>query len=1364
MTIEELLQRVRKAGMDEGTVLSYGATPLAEHAARQGQDPGPWLDALFDFVSILHTQQISLWSPLHFTIEPLARAAGGDAGLFVDLLDATRDLLMDLRDRSVDTTRTEQYGVGAAAAAFVGDGLNLLRSLRFARPLVAKNQDPGWLLQLTLPAMKSDAGFEKKLNALSAFLAPLLERGVFTPYPLAVGLETVAKIMSAEDPWARALDLLGAMVKSLDAAKVVGLFRGGLEELPTDLIPPDRLIRALTVAVALADRGVDPAPTLRRGALSPESLAVAEKLTAEGGDPAPVLAGDFRIYEALGLLNRGGERLIGLALALGTRRGKGERFFEEAIPAVAALEAETPGGGEDLLRFSELMIQKGLDPTVAILFGFPRAMSARPAPPGLRESVVEFARALAEASADPTAALRFALRPLAEIAGGNGDRFRELSAGILRLILSLVKKGADVQDTLFHDIQRMAEEGATSEVFLAFLRRLERVFDLWSARGADLGALAERGLPGLAQASVGKPWLMDIVFDRLEELGRADKIRDGLALLEHCLAVASDAAGSDAELFRAALAALERSVARLPAELTAVAPPAAGALAGGNVARLEEILGVVADRAPVPVPAELTQALPLLARLSDGADSLGSLMERSLTLAAEVPEGRRAAWWGGGLAAATRVAEGRPRDAEMFLTELSRRAKTWTQRVEWLLEKAAGVLAGALPTPDDLLKGLDALAAETVVLGDDEPTLSVVLSFAGQAKTLSDVQDRLSSLRKAILPAQERTALVNGLTDVLGPAERNAALWPETIAPTLARQGAHAGLLLRWITVLADRDLDTKEKRAAFMEIAAQRGVRAADAVKNLLAPGLHRGEIVSLAEDRKTLLDYFNDIGFHNVSVYVRYRAIVNEKDIPRSEKKRRVDALAREITGLADGLRRGHLAGEQEKSPLLGVALQYLFPPATSATTRDYLDLYERFPDRPGDLAPLEKSGFAPFEFTVSGGEWRFLPGAAVDLEVWKPFVPAPEEASPRPSPEAEGWELLGAWTQGLLGRPEHQKEFLPVLARRAGGSARATDLNSPDALIALRDFAANRLRDYVEEVLLAAKASDGPRYERLVRGKLAPAVGVGKALIKGVEATLGAYRDKKLTRPETVERLARQLQDFEWAQPEALLAADGRSAVEDVLSRLPVKAAPLNAGVEVDRIHQELTGQSLRNMRQILHGNDGRTGCLEFVQSAGARKLTLEVTKRRAHAAVGYCEGVCVAGDELLWNKPHFWQAVIWGDNGVCAGGAHVLVVQDEGGTYVTLPGINPSQELLSESNPELVLDRVTEFAWRLARALGARGVWVPTAGYIHSNRRGIQDAIAAKKWPQRACRDHAFSEAPYRYSFSSVFEVPETAATV
>lgn len=1337
---------------------------MAKHAGRVGQDAGPWLDALFDFVSILHTQKISLWSPLHFTVEPMAQAAGGDAGLFVELLDETRNLLMDLRDKDIDTTRTEQYGVGVAAGAFEGDGVNLIRVLRFARQLVAKKQDPGWFLQLTLPALKNGAGFEERLNALTAFLAPLIERSAFTTFPLAVGLESVAKILTDRADWMKALDLLASLVKTLDAPGVVALFRGGLEELQTLSIPPENLMRGLTVAVALADRGVDPTPTLRRGCLFAESLAIVEKLAAEGSDPAPVLAGDFRVYETLGLLAKGGERLMGLALALKGRRGKGERFFEEALPCLAALEAETPGLGEELLGFSEGMIDRGLDPTMAILFGFPRALSATPAPTGLRESVLEFARTLAAASADPTAALRFAIRPLAVLAGGNGDRFRELLAGVTRLILSLEKKGADVQDTLFHDIQRMADEGASSDVFIAFLRRLDRVFDLWTARGADLAGLAERGLPALAQESVGKAWLMDIAFDRLEELGRANQTAEALVLLEHGLAVAARTAGTSPDLFRAALGVVERSLARLPAELAAVAPPAAAALAGNDAARLEKILDTVAAHAPSPVPPALVEALPRLARLADGAASLGSLMDRALSLAADLPEDRREAWWSGGLDAALAAAEGQPRAAERFLAELAQRARAWKSRADWLLKKAAGVFAAALKSPEDILKALDGMAGEIAALGDDEATLSAVLSLSAAAKNLKGIQERFAVLRKAIGPAPERTELVNGLTDVLGPVERTGGLWPEVVAPTLARQGGHAGALLRWIAGLAEPYLGTTENREAFMEIVAQRGVRAADAVKNLVAPALHRGEIASLAADRKNVIDYFNDIGFHNVSIYSRYRAIMAEKDTPRSEKKRRVEELGREITGLAEALRRGQLNAEQEKSPLLSVALQYLFPPATSASTRDYLDLYERFPDRPGDLAPLEKSGFKSFEFTVSGGEWRFSPEAVVDVDVWKPFVPAPEAAVPRQTPAAEGWELLGAWTQGLLGRPDHQKEFLPVLARRAGGGARAADLNSPDALIALRDFAANRVRDYVEEVLLAAKASDGPRYERLVRGKLAPAAGVGKALVKGVAATLEAFREKRLTRQDAVERLGRQLQDFEWTQPEPLLAAEGREAVEDILSRLPAKVLPLNAGVEVERVHQELTGQALRHMRRILHGGDGRPGCLAFVPSAGARRLTLEVTKRRAHAAVGYCEGVCVAGDQILWNKPHFWQAVIWGDNGVCAGGAHVLVVEDEGGTYVTLPGINPSQDLLSETSSELVLDRVTEFAWRLAEALGARGVWVPTAGYIHSNRRGIQDAIAAKRWPVRSGRSHDFSEAPYRYSFSEVYDVPRPSPAV
>jgi post-segregation antitoxin (ccd killing protein) len=147
MNQDEFLEQARRAGLNEETALTYGVKPLAAHAARLGQDAGPWLDALYDFVAILHARGVELWSPLRFTLMPLAEAADGDAAHFAALLDADRDLLLDLRDKNIETTRTEQYGVAAAARALAADGVALTRALEFARGVAAKGANPGWLLQ-----------------------------------------------------------------------------------------------------------------------------------------------------------------------------------------------------------------------------------------------------------------------------------------------------------------------------------------------------------------------------------------------------------------------------------------------------------------------------------------------------------------------------------------------------------------------------------------------------------------------------------------------------------------------------------------------------------------------------------------------------------------------------------------------------------------------------------------------------------------------------------------------------------------------------------------------------------------------------------------------------------------------------------------------------------------------------------------------------------------------------------------------------------------------------------------------------------------------------------------------------------------
>jgi hypothetical protein len=150
---------------------------------------------------------------------------------------------------------------------------------------------------------------------------------------------------------------------------------------------------------------------------------------------------------------------------------------------------------------------------------------------------------------------------------------------------------------------------------------------------------------------------------------------------------------------------------------------------------------------------------------------------------------------------------------------------------------------------------------------------------------------------------------------------------------------------------------------------------------------------------------------------------------------------------------------------------------------------------------------------------------------------------------------------------------------------------------------------------------------------------------------------------------------------------LNAAGNEALAEMLARLPAKAVPLNAGVEVERVHQELVGPWARAMREALHGGPGRPGALTHQTVDGARTVVLEATKRRAHAAVGHAEGVCVAGDATVWNNPRFFQIVIWDETGRCAGGVHAMVVEEADGTYLTLPGINPGADLLAETSADV-----------------------------------------------------------------------------
>lgn len=145
---------------------------------------------------------------------------------------------------------------------------------------------------------------------------------------------------------------------------------------------------------------------------------------------------------------------------------------------------------------------------------------------------------------------------------------------------------------------------------------------------------------------------------------------------------------------------------------------------------------------------------------------------------------------------------------------------------------------------------------------------------------------------------------------------------------------------------------------------------------------------------------------------------------------------------------------------------------------------------------------------------------------------------------------------------------------------------------------------------------------------------------------------------------------------------------------------------AGIEVTRIHRELTGKEVQAMNRELYGDGLQPGILEYRPSSQETIVTLEVTKRRAHCAVWFVEGVCVATDIALWNNPDFLQVIIWDSGGICRGGVHFLFHHTPEGCNLILPGIDPANALLQQVDAQQILDVVIDFAWRIAGRSGRR----------------------------------------------------------
>ncbi len=1243
--------------------------------------------ALDRYLATTAARNGSAWSATYNVLDPVLEISHGDAAVFARILDGIAAVMT-----KSDEARFEQQAIRSCSGLCATSMIEVLDG-------AVQLAQPGWFVQLVVPPLVrlDEADFTPTWRALIGLAVGIEREGQHPGYPIAVGLAALIERGDVRQ-W---IELLAPLAQAAKRS-IYGLFEYGLTGLAQRGLDDSDLGDALRLAIAMFDHGLEPAATLEALG-TPVQLDLATKLAKAGVDPRLVITNGVAYFQELGQLEDGGERLEHIAIEL-HRRGLRQLLFEDGLDYLLVLEREH-GLAERGIALIETMIAHDLEPAIIFRWSMPRIVGfMRPA--WSAAELLGFAEMLVERDIAPEAAITWAARPLSEIAT-DADDFRRLAGAVVSLVASLQAFGVDHREVLFHDVAQLAQTGNESQTFRELLEAFSGLLAAWTGEPTELLATA---LPAAAREAVGRPWVLAIALANATRLAREGRKAEAITLLSIGV---KTAAGLDPDRFEAVLLAVERRYAELPAELAAHASIAAGVLAGTHLERLDRVLQLIAEANQREPVGSLATVLPELARMAGDPEGFAHLIEtmrplpiRIATVAAQAVRNDAAA-------------------ARHVLEALGRWATT-ADRLTTLDRFTFGRIA----SPSGLIACVER-AHEAVADLPDRRVLTELLEHARTEATFVQMCTLVPPLLR-----DARGPLVDGLQRAHELVARNPHAWTYLVAPALVTAKQHAGELLSTASLIPHRFIEREADLAVIRDLIAQRGVRAIELIANLVVPALARKIMSSLADHRELLDRYLREVGFSDADVYAHFAEIVNA-----GGDATKIASLRAEIAELTAGIRAGDVTAAQRAHSLFGVALQHVFPPAVSATSAMWTRLVEMMPDRPDDVRVLWPDGHdQPLE--VAAGSWQLTGMHDLSVFGWLSTV-LPDDREPR-GLGALGWDLLTAWSEGRLAR---EKIALTRSLLAHVETLPSATYESASQLLAIRALAADRLSGLVETAVVAARADDPARVDRLVQTRLGPAPRIGPGLIKSLTKTLDAMRAGSLARAEAMQRLQGQLAMFELPDdPIALLEGDLAAA----LHALPVRRVAIEPGKELARIHADLVGQELAEMTAVI------AKALEYRASSQLVTLDCTVTKRALHAPIGLTAGVCVASDAELWNQPSFMHLALWLE-GVCMGSTHLLVLTEGDQRYLALPGINPSFGLLARIEATVVLRAILDRVQRLAREAGLAGVWIPTSPGIHSNRRAIHDALIELELRERTTSGHAFSYSPYAYRIDRVWQL-------
>jgi len=622
--------------------------------------------------------------------------------------------------------------------------------------------------------------------------------------------------------------------------------------------------------------------------------------------------------------------------------------------------------------------------------------------------------------------------------------------------------------------------------------------------------------------------------------------------------------------------------------------------------------------------------------------------------------------------------------------------------------------------------------------------LPAVKTLITDRESLVKIGNDLLKIFQVCVGVESKTAYA--LEELTPLIEKYPLSWNNFIKPVVYKQTVGAFLCFQEVKKLYDMNAITSEDDLAFIkEIIEGNSVRAYDILSNFMVKGVKEGVISKpISADKDLINNYFKVSPYAIIEIYQAYKS--NPEDLK---------PLIAKCEDIHQKIIDGDTAGV-EKDPLFGAMLMHVFPPAVTTEREQYMNLYTQRPDRSGDteVVPLTLQGN---EFEVSTGRYILKdPSKPLDETSWHTILKTVKEVNKEEKMEFSeediqnlGKELLESWQSNKL--RSNREEILKKLYRYfryTQGQTLPDTLGIIQNIMAVKQYVGDTMRDLVDQCTNKYKENNPETYKEVINKMFKKPETKAKAVLGVVKKYSKQPEDGKkrldnmlqLNDPDMLDKIWEEVKDMR----------DVRS-IREVLKGITIT---MQGGKEAVTITQILQGKEYKAMQGEV------TAKYEFKESMEKIKLRCVTSKRKAHGAIGLNMGVCVAPDEKLWDNPNFMNVILFDEDNIAQGGMHVLIIEeDDGKKYLTLPGINPSIGLLSQVPADDIYNKLIAYAHELARELNCEGVLIPKETNIHSNRSEIQRVVSGKNYEEiTLSKIHPFSYDPYKYSLQGCYVVP------